>query len=287
MASSSSTGIHHITRETGLDSIPSETKGVGCCCSSSWLYRSTWWKAKIISILNCVRFCTRPIFPSTSFLNQRVDEHSGVESGSAVCTPCAAGTFVSKGDPELLIFNALGVSLSLSLGWERKERTKKERHLTGFSLPSPLAHTHTRHTHNKQKNPGRCTLLRRIENNNNKKGEKLHPFVFFLPLFYFLFFFRLLLLFLLSNLFPCVWRHAAIDRPIFVFIDFIFFAMQLLLEYDDQSWDQREWTHIHQTGVFHVFLVEHDLWWAGTQQLSPALVCFLYNLLNSPIWLVN
>jgi hypothetical protein len=66
-------------------------------------------------------------------------------------------------------------------------------------------------------------------------------------------------------------------------IDFIFFAMQLLLEYDDQSWDQREWTHIHQTGVFHVFLVEHDLWWAGTQQLSPALVCFLYNLLNSPI----
>lgn len=50
--------------------------------------------------------------------------------------------------------------------------------------------------------------------------------------------------------------------------------LQLLLEYDDQSWDQREWTHIHQTGVFHVFLVEHDLWWAGTQQqLCPALVC--------------
>ncbi|KZS12096.1 JmjC domain-containing Histone demethylation 2C-like protein [Daphnia magna] len=48
--------------------------------------------------------------------------------------------------------------------------------------------------------------------------------------------------------------------------------LQLLLEYDDQSWDQREWTHIHQTGVFHVFLVEHDLWWAGTQQqLCPAL----------------
>ncbi|KAI9562039.1 hypothetical protein GHT06_013004 [Daphnia sinensis] len=48
--------------------------------------------------------------------------------------------------------------------------------------------------------------------------------------------------------------------------------LQLLLEYDDQSWDQREWTHIHHTGVFHVFLVENDLWWAGTQQqLCPAL----------------
>jgi hypothetical protein len=47
--------------------------------------------------------------------------------------------------------------------------------LTGFSLPSPLAHTHTRHTHNKQKNPGRCTLLRRIENNNNKKRRKTPP----------------------------------------------------------------------------------------------------------------
>ena len=56
------------------------------------------------------------------------------------------------------------------------------------------------------------------------------------------------------------------------FIDF-FPPLQLLLEYDDLSWDQREWTSIHQTGVFHVFLVEHDLWWAeAQQQLCPALV---------------
>jgi hypothetical protein len=62
-------------------------------------------------------------------LNQRVDEHSGVESGSAVCTPCAAGTFVSKGDPELLIFNALGVSLSLSLSLsvEKEKNERKKR----------------------------------------------------------------------------------------------------------------------------------------------------------------
>lgn len=55
---------------------------------------------------------------------------------------------------------------------------------------------------------------------------------------------------------------------------FFFFFIQLLLEYDDQSWDQREWTNIHQTGVFHVFLIEHDLWWANQQQhqLWPALV---------------
>lgn len=58
-----------------------------------------------------------------------------------------------------------------------------------------------------------------------------------------------------------------------------FLPLQLLLEYDDQSWDLREWTCIHQTGVFHVFLVEHDLWWAGTtqQQLCPALVFLLFS----------
>lgn len=50
---------------------------------------------------------------------------------------------------------------------------------------------------------------------------------------------------------------------------------QLLVEYDDQSWEQREWISVHQDDALHVFLVEHDLWWApqpADQQLFPALV---------------
>ena len=48
-------------------------------------------------------------------------------------------------------------------------------------------------------------------------------------------------------------------------LTYLFFfglTLQLLLEYDDQHWDQREWISIHQPGLFHVFLVEHNLWWA-------------------------
>ena len=79
-----------------------------------------------------------------------------------------------------------------------------------------------------------------------------------------------------------VTKASAIDTGL---IDFLFFSLslslQLLLEYDDLSWDQREWTSIHQTGVFHVFLVEHDLWWAeAQQQLWPALVILLQLLIN-------
>lgn len=62
-------------------------------------------------------------------------------------------------------------------------------------------------------------------------------------------------------------------------------TLQLLVEYDDQSWDQREWINVHHDDAFHVLLVENDLWWApsavqgqhhgdqdGRHQLWPALV---------------
>ena len=57
-------------------------------------------------------------------------------------------------------------------------------------------------------------------------------------------------------------------------------CLQLLLEYDDVSWEQREWSTVHQPGAFHIFLVENDLCWAPFEKvpagsstgLFPALV---------------
>jgi hypothetical protein len=73
---------------------------------------------------------------------------------------------------------------------ERTNEKKKREALDWLFAPVPTG-SHT-HTYNKQKNPGRCTLLRRIENDNNNKKKKkenstLSPFssLYFICIFFF------------------------------------------------------------------------------------------------------
>lgn len=83
------------------------------------------------------------------FLNQRVDEHSGVGNPALLCVRRVLQERLWVKEIPSYWFSMPWASLSLSVEKEKNER-KKERHLTGFSLPSPLAHTHATHTTNKR-----------------------------------------------------------------------------------------------------------------------------------------
>ncbi len=49
-------------------------------------------------------------------------------------------------------------------------------------------------------------------------------------------------------------------------IPFVYF--QVLVEFDDRSWDRREWIKIHD--IFQIFLVENTINWALRTGLPPS-----------------
>lgn len=61
--------------------------------------------------------------------------------------------------------------------------------------------------------------------------------------------------------------------------NFVFFLLQVLVEYDGVDWQRREWVSVYSRRTFRVFLVERTLIWAprvneGKEVKWPALVSY-------------